>query len=199
MTCQNAFEEIHELFPNVLDTAIYKDLDSAQKEFANATKLLTARGACSDVSTNFGWNLPSDCIEVYDFKAYNSSGEPVYYILNGMLFVKPGGGTGRVIAYPTVAYTESTITGFPTEWEQAVVLYASQQYVQNKLSAVTLVYTTWATYLETNKDIELGAGELQKIGLQLEEAKTNIGIYKQLLDSLNVQLQNYLMTLGIKQ
>ena len=79
MTCQSAMEEIHELFPNITDTAIYRDLDSAQKKFVNATKLLTARGACSDVSTNFGWNLPSDCIEVYDFKAYNSSGEPVYF------------------------------------------------------------------------------------------------------------------------
>lgn len=79
MTVQSAFEEIHELFPNQTDTAIYRDLDSAQKEFCNDTKILTARGTCSNLTTNFGWNLPSDCVKVYDFRAYNSSGHPVYF------------------------------------------------------------------------------------------------------------------------
>lgn len=78
MIVQSAFEEIHELFPTITDTAIYRDLDSAQKEFVNATKVLTARGSLSDISTNFGWALPSDCIEVYDLRAYDSNGDPVY-------------------------------------------------------------------------------------------------------------------------
>lgn len=120
---------------------------------------------------------------------YGTVTTPVYYILNGTLFVKPGGGTARIITYPTVAYTESSITGMPAEWEQAVVLYAAQQYAQSKVS---LTYTTWATYLETNKDIELGDAELRKLQLQLEEAKLN-------LTGLEKQLQNHLVTLGIKQ
>lgn len=119
---------------------------------------------------------------------YGTATTPVYYILNGSLFVKPGGGTARVIAYPTVAYTDSTITGFPTEWEQAVILYAAQQYAQSKSA---LNYTNWVTYLETNKDIELGAGELQKLELQLKESQAN-------LESINKQLQSHLLTLGIK-
>ena len=63
---------------------------------------------------------------------FGTSTTPVYYILNGMLFVKPGGGTGRVIAYPTVLYSESTITGFPTEWEYAVIIHTAIQQALNK-------------------------------------------------------------------
>lgn len=95
MTTQSAMEEIHELFPNQTDTAIYRDLDSAQKEFANATKVLTAIGSLSDISTNFAWALPSDCIEVYDLRAYDSNYEPVHLgeeqlnweIENGKLYI----------------------------------------------------------------------------------------------------------------
>lgn len=119
---------------------------------------------------------------------YGTSTTPVFYILNGALFVKPGGGTAQVITYPTVAYGDSTITGMPTEWEQAVVLYAASQYAQSKSA---LSYTNWITYLETNKDIELGAGELNKLQLQLQESQAN-------LKSINDQLQSYLITLGIK-
>jgi len=61
------------------------------------------------------------------------------------------------------------------------VLYAAQQYAQSKVS---LSYTNWATYLETNKDIELGDAELRKLQTQLEEAKVNLA-------GLEKQLQNY--------
>lgn len=129
---------------------------------------------------------------------YGTSTTPIAYILNGTLFIKPGGGTARVIVYPTVAYTDSTIAGFPTEWEQAVVLFAAQQYAQSKFSNASLVYTNWVTYAETNKDIELGAEERAKLTLQLNEAQLNMQTAKILLDSLNQQLQSYLITLGIK-
>lgn len=77
MNVQEAWEEVYELFPNK-GTFIYKDLDSAQKEFANNTKILHGRGQLTSITTNFGWTLPSDCIEVYDLKAYDTSNELVY-------------------------------------------------------------------------------------------------------------------------
>lgn len=129
---------------------------------------------------------------------YATSITPVAYILNGLLFVKPGGGTGKVIAYPTVVHGDTTITGFPTEWEQAVVLYAGIQGALAKLQSATLVYTNWATYAETNKDIELAQEERAKLNLQLEEAKTNVEIAKLLVESLNAQFKMMLITIGVK-
>lgn len=129
---------------------------------------------------------------------YATASTPVAYILNGFLFVKPGGGTGKVIAYPAVLYSASTITGFPTEWEQAVILYAAVQASLAKLQNATLVYTNWVTYVETQKDIELGQEERQKLQLQLEEAKTNVEIAKLLTESLNAQFKMMLITIGIK-
>lgn len=107
---------------------------------------------------------------------FGTATTPVYYILNGTLFIKPGGGTARIIAYPTVLYSASSITGFPTEWEQAVVLYAAIQQV--------LSFLNYNTYLATNKDIELAQEERQRLQLQLE--------------ALEKQFKAILITIGIK-
>ena len=123
MTVQSAFEEIHELFPYQTDTAIYRDLDSAQKEFANETKVLTAVGSLSDISTNFAWALPSDCIEVYELRAYDGSYEPVYFgeeqlaweVDNGRLYIyslssTPISAVPSTISYIYIPYKKSPTT-----------------------------------------------------------------------------------------
>lgn len=107
---------------------------------------------------------------------YATSVAPISYILNGKIYIKPGGGTVRLIAYPTVLYSASTITGFPIEWEQAVVLYTAIQQVMSFLN--------YNTYLATNKDIELAQEERQRLTLQLEK--------------LESQFKAILITIGIK-
>lgn len=51
--------------------------------------------------------------------------DPAWYILNGKAYVKPNGGTLIGVEYPEVAYTQSTITKFPNELINAVILYAA--------------------------------------------------------------------------
>lgn len=62
---------------------------------------------------------------------------PVYYTENGKLYILPAGGTGIGVAYPTVLYTESAISGFPQEFENAVILFASIQCGIQLLSSKT--------------------------------------------------------------
>jgi hypothetical protein len=71
---------------------------------------------------------------------YAGTTDPVYYILNGSAYVKPSGGTVVAMAYPTVAYGDSTITAFPSDLDEGVVLYAS---IQARLRQLTdLAMTT---------------------------------------------------------
>lgn len=129
-----------------------------------------------------GYNAPLQRPEDYaryidaSSRFYATSVTPISYILNGTMFVKPGGGTVRLIAYPAVLYSASTITGFPTEWEQAVVLYTAIQQ--------TMSFLNYNTYLATNKDIELAQEERQRLQLQLE--------------ALEKQFKAILITIGIK-
>ena len=72
---------------------------------------------------------------------YRTSTNPAFYIENGVLYIVPSGGTAIALAYPTVAYGDSTISVFPPELEQGVVLYASIQAAIQKynLSIATLL------------------------------------------------------------
>lgn len=58
---------------------------------------------------------------------YASTSYPAWYEEGGKAFVIPGGGTIVAIPYPSPAYNASSITNFPSDWEQAVVLYATIQ------------------------------------------------------------------------
>lgn len=61
---------------------------------------------------------------------------PVWYIENGSGYVIPSGGTIIGVSYPTVLYSDSTISNFPTEWIQGVVLYAVVQVLLGKSNAI---------------------------------------------------------------
>jgi len=69
---------------------------------------------------------------------YPSSTDPVFYILNGLAYVKPSGGTVVAMAYPTVAYSDSTITAFPIDLDEGVVLYACIQGRLRQMSDLTI-------------------------------------------------------------
>lgn len=116
MLVQSAWEEIYELFPSK-GTAIYKDLDSAQKEFCNDTKILHGRGQLTSITTNFGWTLPSDCIEVYDLKAYDSNNELVYL---GTELLAWEIEFGKIYIY---SLTSTVITSIPTSISSIYIHY----------------------------------------------------------------------------
>jgi len=152
---------------------------------------------------------------------YATTNDPVVYIIDQTIFIKPAL-TGEIdgVIYPTVVYTESAVTGFPSEYYRGMILYATIQRAIFKvndaitsldalsLSSVTVpstpplptfTYTdailgnylsttvgsfgtppdfippvtdfnlsTVNTYLNTNKDTELGQAELSHQRSKLE-------------------------------
>jgi len=69
---------------------------------------------------------------------YAGTTDPVWYILNGLAYVKPSGGTVRAMAYPLPLYTDSVITGFPLDLEYGVILYAAIQARLRQLSDLAM-------------------------------------------------------------
>jgi len=69
---------------------------------------------------------------------YAISTDPAWYILNGLAYVKPTSGTVVAMAYPTVAYGDSTITAFPADLDEGVVIYACIQGRLRQMSDLTI-------------------------------------------------------------
>ena len=69
---------------------------------------------------------------------YASTTDPVFYISNGLGYVKPSGGTVVAMAYPTVAFGDSTITAFPIDLDEGVVLYACVHGRLRQMSDLTI-------------------------------------------------------------
>lgn len=72
---------------------------------------------------------------------------PYWYLETGKIYVVPNGGTICAVAYPTVAFGDSSITGFPTEMEQAIILYVAVQQLLGKNA--TLLITLDALTIDT--------------------------------------------------
>lgn len=82
-------------------------------------------------------NLAAQVINA-DSIYYAGTTDPVFYILNGLAYVKPSGGTVVAMAYPTVLYSESTITSFPSDLDEGVVLYTCIQGRLRQMSDLTI-------------------------------------------------------------
>jgi len=88
--------------------------------------------------------LPSMRGRVIDsnYMEYATNTDPVYYIDNQLLTVKPdSSGSNQRLTFVnsaiTVAYSESSIDDFPDEAEHAVVLFAARNYLQRLMNNVT--------------------------------------------------------------
>lgn len=114
--------------------------------------------------------------------------DPVWYIDNGTAFVIPSGGTVVAMAYPTVLYSASTISNFPADLDEGVVLYASIQGILRQMSTLTIttlgglaslitVSYTGVDAALTNQDIELSSGHLNKVQTQISEFSSRISQY----------------------
>ena len=64
---------------------------------------------------------------------YATTRSPVYYIDTSKAFVIPGGGSVNLFTYPTAAFGDSTIAGFPTEYEHGVILWTAIQQAIDKV------------------------------------------------------------------
>ena len=72
-----------------------------------------------------------------DEMSYATITDPVFFIDNNALDVLPAGGSCSysAVAYPSVAYSASSITAFPNEAEHLVVLYGAVKSLQNVLGS----------------------------------------------------------------
>lgn len=108
---------------------------------------------------------------------------PVYYFDIGRLYVLPMGtnGTLSAMVYPTVLYSATTIPNFPSELEDAVVLFTAIRVLnsQTKVLALTLssipspVYTDFTAAMN-DEDIELAQSYLDKVKVNLQEYSQDI-------------------------
>ena len=119
---------------------------------------------------------------------YAPTNSPVHLWDDNKVYVYPSGGSVIHVAYPTVTYSDTSISGFPSEMEHVVILYTAIQeassILNTTLSSITsadytsqmtaLSFTNANTYVNTDEDIELGNAELSKLGLQLSEMQTKI-------------------------
>jgi len=76
-----------------------------------------------------------------NYMEYATNTDPVYYIDNQLLTVKPdSSGSNQRLTFVnsaiTVSYNESSISDFPDEAEKAVVLYAARNYAQRLMTDV---------------------------------------------------------------
>lgn len=68
---------------------------------------------------------------------YALATDPVWTKKGAKIFVLPGGGSIVYVAYPTVTYSDTSISGFPTEMEHLVVLWATKQACVYLLASAT--------------------------------------------------------------
>lgn len=123
---------------------------------------------------------------------YATSTYPAHIFDKGLLFIFPAGGTVLVMQFPTVGNTDSSISNFPPELIQAVILYTCIQATMQNINTVksslssliipvspaapsfsysvqtdtidlTTDLATLATYIDTSNDIELAQGKIGEI------------------------------------
>ena len=139
-----------------------------------------------------------------DSNFYASTKDPSWYVEKTKAYVLPGGGTINFFSYPTVLFSASTISDYPTEALGALVLYGAVQgemriisdLVKTTMAAISFSLPTAPTTVSapaftftspsfgglytkmeaalTNKDPELAAAEGGELNLQLQEYSTDI-------------------------
>ena len=124
---------------------------------------------------------------------YGTTSDPVWWIVNNILSIYPepssAGATVQTLAYPAVAYGDSSITKFPDEAEYLVPLYAAVKTLQNKMasmmdeiprnsdqdgtfttaSASSQGYEKVRYMLENSEDIELAGGVLSSLTNEMQQ------------------------------
>lgn len=82
-------------------------------------------------------NLQADVADANSLH-YAIASDPVFFIRDTKMFIYPTGGvaTASVIAYPTVANTDSALTTLPLEFRHLVVLWTAKQARLNQINSL---------------------------------------------------------------
>lgn len=108
MIVKQLVESIAQSFPQIAKKQIILDLDTAQKNFALESKFLRKTGSLSSLSTNTGWVLPTDFIELVDVLCYDANDNPVFLSDEDLTYEIA---LGKFFIY---SLTSTPITGVPT-------------------------------------------------------------------------------------
>lgn len=128
---------------------------------------------------------------------YPSSTDPVFYILNGLAYVKPSGGTVVAMAYPTVAYSDSTITAFPIDLDEGVVLYACIQGRLRQMSDLTITTLGGLSISTIATPVAPSAPSFTYTDATYSNAEYNPAIYvKALIDTISATTISFSDTLA---
>jgi len=117
VTVKNMVENIRQVFPQIGETQVLKEIDKAQKEFATETEILSAHGELSAPSTNISWSLPSSCASVYSIEAFDSDELPVDLSDESITYTIDQG----VLTF--IDTDETVITGLPTTIDSIYINY----------------------------------------------------------------------------
>ena len=125
-----------------------------------------------------------------------SATDPVYYITNNILSVIPeptnsNNAQIQTLAYPSVAYGDSSITRFPDEAEYLVPLYASVKALQNVLGSETASSTITTALTATNDNIDASLSEIALAKTEAAEIASqtdNSGEFETACDAMKAEL-----------
>lgn len=103
--------------------------------------------------------------------------DPVWYIIDGLVYIHPSGGTVIAMAYPTVLYNATTITDFPADLIEAVILFASIQGRLRQMSDLTNLTLGVLTIREIISPSSLGAPSFSWTPVTYSDAVYSIADY----------------------
>lgn len=102
---------------------------------------------------------------------YATTSDPCFFVRDSKLFIKPAGGgasaVAQILSYPTVLFSDSSISNYPLYLEQTVVLYAAIQALEQQLN----------TDVRTDEDIEKAAAQERMLATVKNEYERCLMIY----------------------
>ena len=140
---------------------------------------------------------------------YAVATSPVCYVRDTKLYILPiaGSPAASLVAYPTVANTDSAVATLPPEFRHLIVLYAAIQAKLQIIKTSTATYVTalatdftnLATDIRTDEDLEKAQGQLGRISGYIQQQQTEIGSMNAQLAAMRAEWDKLLtLTLGIK-
>jgi hypothetical protein len=124
---------------------------------------------------------------------YAVSKSPVHYFVDSKIFVLPSTSNDFALAvtYPTVLYSDSSVVGFPVDYDELIVLYSAIQVRIKQIEEarvalpadlivpdVTAQFANLTSALDVDQDIELAMGysnDIQTILANFASALSNFG------------------------
>ena len=113
MTVLNIIEIIRQVFPQIGETQLIKEIDNSQKQFVEETGIYTAQSSLTGLTTAKVFTLPTGFIRLNRVNFLNSSGEVIH---NPLMYN---------VGYGKIAFDDrrSTITAIPDSISKIVLDY----------------------------------------------------------------------------